>query len=166
MHAGQIGTKARTAEIVKRRGEAAPGGRRHHRLKRGEYALAIGLAERNESGRRRYPVRRQRVKEGLQRGRKRNRMRGADETDRDRIDDCSLATRDDLFKAVATPCTARDLDEGPPLRRGLELPLARAHEGCCELHDVAQTRVVAELRRAAHLRQDNAVAEPWSIREP
>ena len=77
----------------------------------------------------------------------------------------ALATRDQRFEAVAIPSTARDLDEGPSLRRGLELPLARRHEGCRELGDFAQSAIVAELRRAMRLRQEYAVAEARSIRE-
>ena len=52
-------------------------------------------------------------------------MRGADQADRDGIDDRSVAGGDQLIEAVATPGRARDVDEGAALRRGLEVALAR-----------------------------------------
>ncbi len=65
-------------------------------------------------------------------------MRGADQADRDGIDDGAVATRNHCIEAVAIPCRARDLDEGAALRRGFQLTLARGHEGGRKLRDVAQ----------------------------
>ena len=85
------------------------------------------------------------------RRRKRNRMRGADEADRDGIDDGAVARRDQPIEPVAIPGRARDLDEGAALRRGLELALARGHEGGRELGDLAQApHRRATPRRDAH----------------
>ena len=61
--------------------------------------------------------------------RKRNAVRGADEADRDGIDDGAVAGGNELIQPVAIPGRARDVDEGAALRRGLELALARRHEG-------------------------------------
>ena len=62
-----------------RRRDGARRGGRNGRLERGEHALAIGLAERDQPAACRNPVRRHRMQEGMQRGLKRNAMRGADE---------------------------------------------------------------------------------------
>ena len=47
-HAGEVGAERRAADVVERRGERARRGRRDDRLERGEHALPVGLAERNE----------------------------------------------------------------------------------------------------------------------
>ena len=70
-------------------------------------------------------------------------MRGADETNRDGIDDGSVAMRNHWLKAIAIPGRARDVDECAALRRGFELAFARRHEGRRKLGDVPQCRLVA-----------------------
>src|SRR5258708_25166786 len=104
--------------------------------------LAIGLSQRNEPRAGGYPVRRQRVKESMHRRRERNRMRGADQADRDGINDYFVAMRNHLVEAVAIPCRARDIDKRAALRRCLELAFARAHEGSRKLGDISPSRIV------------------------
>jgi hypothetical protein len=70
-------------------------------------------------------------------------MRGADQTDRDGINDGAGAMINHLVKAAAIPCSARDLDKGAPLRRCLEMALTRRHESGRKLRDIPQPCMVA-----------------------
>ena len=63
------------------------------------------------------------------------------------------------FRPGATPGGARDLDEGAALRRGLELALARRHQGAGELGDPAQRCAVLRQNRAVRVREKDAVAK-------
>ena len=56
-----------------------------------------------------------------------------------------------------------DLDEGTALRRGLELTLARGHEGRREFSDLAQHGCVMRGRRTVRLRQKYAVAKSGAV---
>jgi hypothetical protein len=69
-------------------------------------------------------------------------MRGANQTNRDRINDCAVAMLDHSLKAVTIPGRARDIDERASLRRCLELALARRHEGSRKLRYIPQSRIV------------------------
>ena len=53
------------------------------------------------------------------------------------LTDGAVAARDHPVKTVAIPCRPRDGDERLPLRRSLELALARRHEGRRQLRDIA-----------------------------
>ena len=98
------------------------------------------------------------------RRRKRNGMRRADEADGDGIDDRAAASGDHSVEPVAGPGRARDLDEGAALRRGLELALARGHEGGREFGDLAQAGVVLRGCGAMRLRQKHARRKSRSLR--
>ena len=95
-----------------------------------------------------------RMQEGVHRRRQRNGMRRADEADGDGIDDRAAASGDHVVEPVAGPGRARDLDEGAALRRGLELALARGHEGGREFGNLAQARP-----RPARMRRDAPAPE-------
>ena len=82
------------------------------------------------------------MKERMHGGREWNFMRGADEADRDRIDDRAAAMGDHPIEAAAIPGRTRNVDEGAALRRRLELTLARGHKGGRKLGDRAQLRAV------------------------
>ena len=116
-----------------------------------ENTLAVGLPERDQPRAGGNPVRHQRMQEGMHRRRKRNGMRGADEADRDGIDDRTAAGGNHSVEPVAGPGRARDLDEGAALRRGLELALARRHEGGRQFGNLAQAgrRRCADAARCA-----------------
>ncbi len=141
-HAGEVGAKGGAAEIAERCLQGPIRRRDHRRFKQGQHTLAIGLPQGNEPRAGGYPVRRQRVKEGMHRRRERNRMRGADQADRDGINNCSVAMRNHLVEPVAIPCRARDIDKRAALRRRLELAFARGYEGSLKFGDVPQSRIV------------------------
>ena len=55
------------------------------------------------------------MKEAVHGRRQRNFVRGADEANRDRIDDRTVTGVNQALQAVVIPGTAGDLDEGPAL---------------------------------------------------
>ena len=67
-------------------------------------------------------------------------MRGADDTDRDGIDDGSAATGDQLVQSIAIPRRARDINKRAALRRCFEVTLARGYERGRKLRNVQQSR--------------------------
>ena len=96
---------------------------------------------------------------------------GADQADRDRIDDRRRRRLEiDPVEPLAIPGRARDVDERPALRRGLELALARGHEGRRKFRDVPQRGIVARRSGPMRVRQKHAVAKsrthPPASRQP
>jgi len=80
-------------------------------------------------------------------------VRGADQTDRDRIDDCTVAMRNHLIETFAIPCPARDLDERASLR---EVSSWRSREGTKAAASSAISRKPRRQRmtpRGAHARE-------------
>ena len=164
-HAGEIGTKRRAAEIVQRSRQRAPCGVAHDRLERRKQALTDGLSQRNQARAGRYPVRRHRMQEGVKRRRERNSVRGADKTNRNRIDDGGLARGNKPIQQRVMPRGSRDLDERPALRRGLEMALARRNEGGSKLGEVRQQCIIAGRRSPIDVRQKDTVANPGAVRQ-
>ena len=138
----QIGAQRRAADIVERRDERALRGRLDHRLERGEHALAVALAERDEAHAGRNEIGRTACRIGVQRRLERDAVARGGDADRDRIGHWPSPGRGQPVERGARPGRAGRLDEGCALRRGLQMALLRRREGRGKLGDRAQRRVV------------------------
>ena len=103
------------------------------------------------------------MKEGVERRRKRNRMRGADDADSDGIDDRSGAGCKRPVKRRAIPGCARDLDESAALARCLQLSLAGRHEGRREFGRLLQRAQIVRLDASMSLRQKRGIAKAGAV---
>src|ERR1700761_3308879 len=93
-HTGEIGAERGTAELIERRSKRACCGFPDDSFKLRQEALAVGLPQWDETRAGRDPVRHDRMEEGMNGGRERNRVRRSDKTHRNRIDNRSLASVD------------------------------------------------------------------------
>ena len=83
-HSCEIGAKRRAADFLDRRHQRPRCRSRNRFFKRGEDALAVALAERNESHAGGNPVRHLRMQEGVERGLTGDTVTGAGNADGDR----------------------------------------------------------------------------------
>src|SRR5215475_3368749 len=121
-HAGEIGAKCGTSDLVQICRQRALRRIRNGRLQRCKRPLTIGLAERHESHACRDKVSGHGMKkcdEGQLSG---NTMARAGDTDRNRISDRAVPKRQQAIECMARPCGARGIDEGAALSRRLEMP--------------------------------------------
>src|SRR5258705_13193711 len=105
------------------------------------------------------------MEKSLHGGREWDRVRGADDTDRDRIDDGSVAARDHSIQPIAIPRRARDVDKRASLRRGLQLAFARGRKGRSKLRYVPQACIVTRRRGPVRMRKKYAVAKSRPLPE-
>lgn len=164
-HAGEIGAEGRAAEVIERGRKRTLGSRSDIPLELRQHALAIGLAERDQTRSGGYPVRDYRVEESVKRRRERNEMRGADDADRNRINEITFASRNQPIQRRMMPCGPRNLDKRPALRRGLQMPLARGRKGRCELSDFPERRIVVSRRSPVRMRQKDRIADTGTVHQ-
>ena len=113
--------KAARADVVERAASARCGGGGDHRLQRGQHALAVGLAERDQPHAGRDPVGGDGLQEGGKRRLERNAVAGGGDRHRDRIGDRAVPGGFRRSSAGARPGRARRLDEGVALRGGFQM---------------------------------------------
>ena len=112
------------------------------RLERGEHALAVALAERDEPHAGRNQIGGDRVQEGVQRRLERDAVARGRDADRDRIGQWPSPGRGQPVERGTRPGRAGRLDEGRALRRRLQMALLRGREGGGKLGDRPQRLVV------------------------
>ena len=118
----------------------AAGGGGDRRLERGEHALAVGLAERDEPHAGRDPVgAASACRKAVERRRQRNAVAGARDADRHRKRDLGPDAVS-ASSAGARPGRARGVEEGAALRGRFQMALLRGREGRGKLRDGARAR--------------------------
>ena len=142
-HAGEICTEGGATEVIERGRERPPGGVSDDGFKLCKQTLTVGLSQRNDAHASGYPVRCHRMEKRMNRRRDRKSMGGTDQANGQGVDDRGFASIDQPIELGVMPGRARDLDERPALRRGLEVTFARGRKGRGEFGKLGQRRLVA-----------------------
>ncbi len=106
-----------------------------------------------------YPVRHDGGQESVERGRQRNAVTGAADTDRYRISDRTIPNFSEFSERLTGPRRLCHFDEGAAQRRRFKMALTRWHEGCRKLGEFNKTGMIAPGDGTMRLRKENAVAQ-------
>ena len=101
----------------------------------------------------------------VQRQAKRNPVPRCRDTYRDRIGHWSGNMCRQKIKRVAMPGRPRDLDKGPPLRGGFQMPLPRGHECRRQFGNIVQGLSVHCSSSAISMAQQRAIAKAGAIEQ-
>ena len=163
--AGDIGAEGGGADVVELRLQRARSGRSDDRLERGQHALALRLAERDQPHAGGDPIGGDRLQIGGQRRVKRDVVAGGGDRHRDRIGDRAVPNRFEPVERGAGPGGARRLDKGIALRGGLQMALLRRRQRRGQLGDRAQRLVVPGRCGTMRVRKQHGVAEAAALGE-
>ena len=133
-------------------------------FKRGEHALAVGLAERDEADAGGNPVGGQRVQKRLQRRFAGDAVAGAGHADGNGQRDGAVPRRVEARKRLAWPRGACRIDKGAALGRGLQEALLGWHQGGGQFGDRAQAFVVIRGDGAVGVDEEHRIAVACRLR--